>query len=91
MLVYEPKLCYTTPLQESSITDSKALKILFDTYWSNTGWKQEIKVSPENFDYARNAGIIFQSINLSHDEVGGADDINQGALKYYFPELVKSG
>jgi hypothetical protein len=52
-----------------STPDTKALGILFETYWSNVGWKREIKVSPENFDYALNAGYMFQPIMLSHDDV----------------------
>jgi hypothetical protein len=51
------------------MTDKKALTILFDTYWSSTGWKREISVSPENFAYAKNAGIMFQPVSLSHDDV----------------------
>jgi hypothetical protein len=53
------------------MTDKKAIKILFDTYWSNTGWKQEYAVSPENFVYAQNAGVMFQPVSLSHDDIVG--------------------
>lgn len=49
--------------------DKKALKILFDTYWSSTGWKREKIISPENFAFAQNAGVMFQSTNLSHDDI----------------------
>ena len=51
------------------MTDRKALKILFDTYWTSTGWKRENTVSPENFAYAQNAGFMFQPVNLSHDDI----------------------
>jgi hypothetical protein len=51
------------------MTDKKALKILFDTYWSESGWKEETVISPENFSYAQNAGVMFQSVSLSHDDL----------------------
>jgi hypothetical protein len=51
------------------LADKKALKILFDTYWSSAGWKKENITSPEDFTYAQNAGVMFQPVSLSHDEV----------------------
>lgn len=51
------------------MTDKKALQILFDTYWSSAGWKREFTVSPENIDYAKTAGVMFQPVNASHDDV----------------------
>jgi len=51
------------------MVDKKALKILFDAYWSSTGWKPEPVVSPENLAYAQKAGIMFPSIYVSHDNV----------------------
>ena len=48
----------------------QALKTLFDTYWSSRGWKSEAerRTSPEDFDAARRAGIMFDPIRRSHDE-----------------------
>lgn len=51
------------------MTDKKALKILFDTYWGCGGWKRETLVSDEDFDYAREAGLMFPAAELGHDEV----------------------
>jgi hypothetical protein len=51
------------------MTDHKALKILFDTYWSNAGWKRPNSVSPEHFTIAKNAGLMFEPGQLSHAEV----------------------
>lgn len=51
------------------MTDKKALRVLFDAYWSSTGWKRENTVSSEDYAYAKNAGIMFQPVNLSHDDV----------------------
>jgi hypothetical protein len=51
------------------LTNKKALKILFNTYWSSTGWKKEKIISLDDFAYAQNAGVMFQPVSLSHDEV----------------------
>lgn len=49
--------------------NNRALKILFDTYWSSKGWKSETTVSPEDFIFAQNSGVMFQPVNLSHDDI----------------------
>jgi hypothetical protein len=51
--------------------DRKALKILSDTYWSSKGWKPESEqVTPdEDFLHARRAGVMFDPVRLSHDEI----------------------
>ena len=51
------------------MADKKAIKILFDTYWSSTGWKREYTISPEDFAYAQNAGVMFQPVTISHDDI----------------------
>lgn len=51
------------------MVDKKALKILFDTYWSSAGWKKENITTFEDLSYAQNAGVMFQPVSLSHDEV----------------------
>lgn len=50
--------------------DKKAKKILFDTYWSGNGWKNEKErhTSTEDFAYAKEKGLMFDSITISHDE-----------------------
>lgn len=47
--------------------DRRALKILFDTYWSPKGWKQEYAISPEDFAYARAAGLMFDPAVITHE------------------------
>ena len=49
--------------------NKRAERILFDTYWSSQGWKDEPVTSPADFTYAKEAGYLFDSITLSHDEV----------------------
>ena len=51
------------------MTDNRALRIVFDTYWSSTGWKRVYTISPESFTYAQNAGYMFQPTNLTHDDL----------------------
>ncbi len=50
--------------------DKKAKKILFHTYWSGNGWKRENEryTSPEDFAYAKEKGLMFDPITISHDE-----------------------
>ena len=49
--------------------DKKAKKILFSRYWAS-GWKlqNEIYTSPEDFAYAKEKGLMFDPITISHDE-----------------------
>ena len=48
--------------------DKKGKKILFQTYWSSRGWKDEHSISPEDFTYAKEKGMMFDPITISHDE-----------------------
>ena len=50
------------------MADKKALKILYDTYWSSLGWKKGKYTPFEDFTYAQNAGVMFQPVSFSHDE-----------------------
>jgi hypothetical protein len=49
--------------------DKRALKILFTTYWSSSGWKRVYTTPQNDLDYAKAAGIMFDSLGLSHDQV----------------------
>jgi hypothetical protein len=57
--------------------DKRALKILFDLYWSGAGWHPDVgrrshihlKLSPEDFAYGKRAGVLFDPIRISHDAV----------------------
>lgn len=48
--------------------DEKAKKILFQTYWSKNGWKDEYTITPEDFAYAKEKGLMFDTITISHDD-----------------------
>lgn len=50
--------------------DKRAKRILFHTYWSSKGWKEgaERQTSPEDFAYAKEKGLMFDPITISHDE-----------------------
>ncbi|MBQ7776538.1 MAG: hypothetical protein IJ379_11525 [Lachnospiraceae bacterium] len=50
--------------------DKKAKKILFNTFWSSKGWKmdEERQITPEDFTYAKENGLMFDPITISHDE-----------------------
>jgi hypothetical protein len=50
--------------------NKRALKILFDTYWSPSGWKQEIyqSLSGEDFAYAKSKGLMFDPLTFDHGE-----------------------
>jgi len=47
--------------------DKKAKKILFSTYWKN-GWLDgdDSYTSPEEFEYAKSRGLMFDSFTISH-------------------------
>jgi hypothetical protein len=49
--------------------DRKALQILFDAYWSPRGWKQNETVDRADFEYARQAGYMFDPITVTHDDI----------------------
>lgn len=50
--------------------DSKAKKILFNTYWKNNAWIDSKKrsVSKEDFEYAKSKGLMFDPVTITHDE-----------------------
>ncbi len=51
--------------------DARAIDILFRTYWSSAGWRrdEERSVSPEDFAYARRAGVMFDPVLISHQDL----------------------
>src|SRR6476661_9797781 len=52
--------------------DKKALKILFDRYWSSAGWKADTarsNIAPEDLAYAINAGYMFLPEHVTHNDV----------------------
>lgn len=51
-----------------NMVDKKAVKILFKRYWSSAGWTNT-HLSKEDLEYAKEARIMFEPIELSHDEI----------------------
>lgn len=50
--------------------NKRALKILFDAYWSPSGWKQgESLTPPEDFTYAKSQRVMFDPVQRTHDEI----------------------
>lgn len=64
-----------TPGRPARSADSggerRARKILFDTYWSPRGWKPEGErsISLEDLAFAKAAGVMFDPVTVTHDEV----------------------
>jgi hypothetical protein len=61
----------TSYFEGSGALDKRALKILFDTYWTSRGWKREdeYRVSPEDFAYAKAQGVMFEPIKIEHAQI----------------------
>ncbi len=49
--------------------DKKALQILFGAYWSPRGWKPNETIDRGDFEYARQAGYMFDPVTVTHDEI----------------------
>jgi hypothetical protein len=49
--------------------DKKALQILFDAFWSPSGWKRDNTIPPADFEYARQAGYLFDPVTATHDDI----------------------
>jgi len=54
-----------------SVYDKKAVKILFDRYWSASGWKKDAdrNTSSEDIAYAMARRVMFQPVCQRHDDV----------------------
>ncbi|AKI98818.1 hypothetical protein ATI61_106206 [Archangium gephyra] len=55
------------PQRPPSLPDARALRILFDTFWSSEGWKSRPHTPEEDLAYARAAGLMFEPVTLGHD------------------------
>ena len=53
------------------MTDQRALKILFDRYWSSTGWRPEAErtTSVDDIEYAMRARVMFAPLHIAHDDL----------------------
>lgn len=58
----------TRELRYNHRMDKKAKQILFDTYWTSGGWKRERVTAPQDFAYAKEKGVMFDPLTISHDE-----------------------
>src|SRR5260370_1957874 len=59
------------PQDPTTPVDRRALKVLFDTYWTSAGWRDERSRStpPDDLEYAKQAGVMFDPIRVSHDDI----------------------
>jgi hypothetical protein len=59
------------PQDRTTPVDRRALKVLLDTYWTSAGWRDERSQStpPVDFEYAKQAGVMFDPIRVSHDDI----------------------
>lgn len=50
--------------------DKRALDILLKSYWSSSGWKpdNETTPSPEDFEYAKSKGLMFDPVDIDRDQ-----------------------
>jgi hypothetical protein len=55
------------PMIHSGV-DKRALKILFSSYWSASGWKRQSDTAPADLAYAKAAGLMFDPLLLSHQQ-----------------------
>jgi len=69
--------------------DKKAKNILFQTYWKN-GWidDKDRKTSPMDFAYAKEKGLMFDLLTISHDDC--VKRIIEIASKIRIEEVVKA-
>ena len=51
------------------MNDPRALRILFDTFWTPAGWRSAPAIAPEEYDYACAAGYMFAPSRATHAEV----------------------
>lgn len=51
------------------MTDKKALKILFNTFWSSTGWRDKYVTAPADFEFAKSQGVMFDPVTLNHNQM----------------------
>lgn len=50
--------------------DRRAERILFDAFWSSSGWKKDSDraTTAEEFEYAKAKGVMFDPVELNHSE-----------------------
>ena len=67
--------------------DKRAIKILFNTFWSSDGWKPEAQriISPEDFAYAKSMHMMFDPVQLDHTQ---AQELLSKSLKKLDKRMV---
>jgi hypothetical protein len=68
--------------------DKRALRILFDTYWTATGWRKQPATSAEDLAYAKSVGVMFEPVLVTHNE---AVDWALGCREIVSKEAVVAG
>lgn len=50
--------------------DKRAVKTLFNTYWSAAGWRQDrLHPGAEDFAHAKARGVMFDPLSITHDQL----------------------
>lgn len=49
--------------------DQRAKRLLFDTFWTSTGWRKIAHIAPDDLAYAKSKGFMFDTVTMSHDQV----------------------
>lgn len=57
------------PTEITPARNRRAVKILFDTYWTPTGWRDGYSTPPDDLEYAKSAGVMFDTVCLSHENI----------------------
>jgi hypothetical protein len=48
--------------------DKRAVSILKRTFWSTKGWRRDPHTDPDDLEYAKSHGVMFDPISISHDD-----------------------
>jgi hypothetical protein len=55
------------------MSHTRARKILLDAFWTAEGWRNNPAVPPDEFEFAKAAGVMFDPTSITHEEsVNGA-------------------
>jgi hypothetical protein len=56
---------------DATTVDRRAIEVLFATYWTGSVWRdwKSRFTPPDDFEYAKRAGVMFDPVRLSHDAI----------------------
>jgi hypothetical protein len=57
------------PTDATPAVDHRAVKILFETYWTSAGWRRGHSTPSDDFEYAKRAGVMFDPVRLPHEGI----------------------